>query len=323
MSDWGSAESREVSPRAFSDPEALSRLRQYTLEAAGPRDAPALLYRIGFDRGYADGDAIARSFSRGGIAPPQFAGPALPLLFLPSEGEVPTAFGGCVYGSVEATVHRGLELPTENPSCYLSAGYAAGWYSAILHETVLVFEDRCEAQGAPCCHFEARPSRSWIDAGDRRALDLLPYLDPPDPIAHREEGADDLVDEGALMGGFDPLSPAIHVWGPVMVLPYSGAEDADGALATVQEDVGPDVLRVVIVDVTGMHLAPVEACGVLDLVSRMESRGVEVMVTGIRSGQEAMLEDDDTISHGLLIVPDLTDAIARAFQIATGADHEH
>ena len=125
------------------------------------------------------------------------------------------------------------------------------------------------------------------------------------------------------MGGFDPLSPAIHVWGPVMVLPYSGVEDADGALATVQADVGSDVLRVVIVDVTGMHLAPVEACGVLDLVSRLENRGVEVMVTGIRAGQEAMLEEDDTISHGLLIVQDLTDAIARAFQIASGADREH
>ena len=323
MSPSGTSRPREVSPRAFSDPEALARLREYTLEAAGPQDAPALLYRIGFDRGWADGSAVAHNFSRWGIVAPRFAGPALPLLFLPSEGDVPTEFGGKIHGSVEAAVHRAVCPHLEGPACHLSAGYAAGWYSAILHDTILVFEDRCEAQGEPFCHFEARPCRSWIEAGDPRAPALLHYLDPPDPAAHREEESDDLPSDGAFLGGFDPLSPAVHVWGPIMVLPYSGVEDAGCALETVQEDIGPDALRVVIVDVTGVHLAPIEACGVLDLVSRLESQGIDVLVAGVRSGHEGFLGADPTSPEGPVIVQDLTEGIVRAFQIASVAEREN
>jgi hypothetical protein len=314
---------REVSPRAFTDPEALARLREYTLEVAGPRDAAALLYRIGFDRGWADGSAVARNFSRSAVAAPRFAGPALPLLFLPSEGDLPTAFGGKVHGSVEAAVHRAVCPHLEGPACHMSAGYAAGWYSAILHDTILVFEDRCESQGEPFCHFEARPVRSWIEAGDSRAAALLQYLDPPDPSVHHGEDSEESDPEGAFLGGFDPFSPAVHVWGPVMVLPYSGVEDADGALETVQEDIGPEAVRVVIVDVTGVHLAPVEACGVLDLVSRLESRGIDVLVAGVRSGHEGFLGADPTGFEGPIVVGDLTEGIARAFQMASVEEREN
>jgi hypothetical protein len=124
------------------------------------------------------------------------------------------------------------------------------------------------------------------------------------------------------MGHFDPLSPAVHVWGPVMVLPYSGVEDADAALEAVRDDLGPDAVRVVIVDVTGVQMSPVEACGVVELVSRLESRGVDVLVAGLRCGHEGLLASRFS-SDRLLVVDDISEGIARAFQMATLTECTH
>jgi hypothetical protein len=311
----------EISARAFADPEAFGRLRQYTLEAGGA-DAPALLYRIGFDRGWVDGLSISRDFSAGSVFP-RFAGPGLPLLFFPSVGQIPEHFGGTLRGSLEATIHVTLASPSDTPVCHLSAGYAAGWYTAIFRDTILVLETECEARGDSRCHFEAQPARVWVEAGDSRALALLPYLDPPDPASHSSESAEEGEGLGAMMGQFDPLSPAVHVWGPVMVLPYSGLEDADSALEAVREDVGPDAVDIVIVDVTGVQISPLEACGLVELVSRLESRGIEVLVAGLRSGHQGLLGSELLDSSGMLVVGDLSEGIALAFQMATLSRGNH
>ena len=314
----------EVSPQAFSDPEAFAQLRKYELELVPSPDAGAFLYRIGFDRGWRDGAQVSRSFSGGGVVGPRFAGPPLPLLFLPTEGLPPTQFSGSLLESLEASVHLQSYPETAEPICWLMAGYAAGWYSTIFHKTILVLEDRCQGQGDECCHFEARPLQSWLDAEDPRAAALLPCLDPPEASDYTEdEEESDSDGDGSLLGSFDPMSPAIHVWGPVMVLPYGGVEDADGALETVEQDLGSDALRVVVLDLTGIHVAPVELWGVVDLISRIEARGLDVVVAGVRGVDADELPPQLSGCDGPPVVRDLSAGIALGFQIASAPDTEN
>jgi hypothetical protein len=314
----------EVSPQAFSDVEAFAQLRKYTLELVGLDEAGPFLYRIGFDRGWRDGAQVSSSFSGGGVVGPRFAGPALPLLFLPTEGRAPEQFSGSLSGSLEAAVHRADFPPGEEKVCHLTAGYAAGWYSAMFRKTILVLEDRCEARGDESCHFEARPLQSWVEAEDSRALALLPCLDPPDVAEYTEEEDEaEPGEDGTLLGQFDPMSPAVHVWGPVMVLPYAGIEDADGAIDAVEEDLGPEAVRVVVVDLTGLHVAPVELWGVVELISRLESRGVEVVVAGIRGVQPEDMPPQLSGHDGPPIVQELAAGIALGFQIASAPDREN
>ncbi|MEE8558550.1 MAG: 4-vinyl reductase [Myxococcota bacterium] len=319
MSSRGSRPPAAISHRAFSDPAAFESLRRYTVEVTGEPDSPALLYRIGFDRGFADASGISRGFAGGGTAAPRFAGPGLQVLFLPTEGQMPDDFAGRLERSPEAALQT---APAEVPVCHLSAGYAAGWYSALLRVFLIVLEESCTAQGAPACRFRARPAQSWGD--EPRAQALLSFLNPPDLMAAGtpDEDGELSEDEEGILGRFDPMSAAAHVWGPIMVLPYSGVEDADAALETVQDDVGPDHVRVVLVDMTGVHLAPVEACGVLELVSRLEARGLEVLVVGIRIGCDGLLTRNKGHPPGPLLIESLSEGIARAFQIASASDRE-
>ena len=90
--------------------------------------------------------------------------------------------------------------------------------------------------------------------GDPWAEDMLPYLDldrlqerAREQVEQLEEQLEDLT----MMGSFDPMSPAVHVWGPVMVLPYSGFQDSDAAIEAIRDDVGRTHIEVVVVDVTG------------------------------------------------------------------------
>jgi hypothetical protein len=301
----------EVSPEAFSDAEAFEQLRRYAVDAAGPREAPALLYRIGFDRGWADGRFVAEAFGAQGVRAPRLAGPVLPLLFVPGEGRMPDDFGGALHDSIEAAIELKWTGGSDATACHLTAGYASGWFTAILREPILVIEEQCEGQGAAHCRFRGRPHEIWTAAGDPRALDLARYLEPVDPNLDTEP-ADEA--EG-MLGGFDPLSPAVHVWGPVMVLPYAGVGDAGAALEAVQADLGEDMVRVVVVDVTGVRLDAAEICGLLELVARLEGRGLDVLIAGVARGDRT-LGDSSARLQAPLTVRDLSEGIARAFQIA-------
>lgn len=310
-----------TSSRAFSEDAALARLLRHTLETAGPREAPALLYRLGFDRGWADAAPISERFGEGRLLRPAFAGPPLPLLFLPTEGSVPADFGGVILRSREAELQASFTGRGEPLACPISAGYSAGWYSAILGETIAVLEDRCGAREAAACHFRARPLGSWRAEGNRRLLDLARYIEEPEriqtPKAPVSEG------EGEMFGQFDRLSPAVHVWGPVMILPYGGVQDADTALETVRADLGQNSVRVIVVDVTAARLDAAEVCGVLELVSRLEAKGLEVLVAGVRPEADTLLRPKGGERAAPFVVRDLTEAIARAFQIAYLGDGLH
>ncbi len=152
--------------------------------------------------------------------------------------------------------------------------------------------------------------RAWAEA-------LLPYVD----LSALHERAVALVQEreedepeGTMLGAFDPMSPAVHVWGPVMVIPYSGFEDSDAAVDMILADVGTTQVEVVIVDLTGSRIDTLEALGVLQLANELSARRIETILVGM----------NDQTRSGFLSQPDMplecryvSEAIALAFQVAS------
>src|SRR5262249_10201539 len=180
-------------------------------------------------------------------------------------------------------------------------------------------ERACISASAPLCEFEARPVDHWTRDGDAWAAAVLKYLDfeAMREAAQKRIASDGETPEGDMMGAFDPLSPAVHVWGPVMVLPYSGAGDSIAALETIAADLGSEAIRVVVLDVTGARVDAVEALGIVRTLDDIARRGLESIVVGV---------PDDAVARWLgerttlpLRARDISEAIRLAFQLATFA----
>jgi hypothetical protein len=307
-------------PTAFESLAELARLRRNAFESVGAPYAGGILYGIGLSQGMLDGLRVARRFASTAGGTPRHAGAGLPLLFAPGKPRADGGFQARLAGSVEVELHCEDGGEGDAPVCHVSAGYGAGWYSALFGGHLLVRETRCVALGARACEFDARPVEAWLAAKDTWATDQRAYLDFDAMRAAAEkklaESEDELA-EGGMLGAFDPLSPAVHVWGPVMVLPYSGAGDSIEAIETILADVGPDAVRVVVLDVTGASLDALESAGVLRVLATLDERKLEAVLAGIATPPAG----GDWLSRARAECPplrarDVTEAIALAFQLA-------
>ena len=313
--------------RAMSSAQALAEIRSDVIGAVGAQYAHGILYGIGFSEGLVDALRLVRSFVCHGSAPPRRAGPALPILFDPQRARRDGEFQGSLAGSIEAAVHRESFGVAHDPICHLTAGYAAGWYTELLDVPVLVREHRCAGQGEHCCQFEARPLRAWERDADPWSGELLLYLDVESLRARARvslpDGTDLDVGDGAetgVLGGFDAMSPAAHVWGPVVLLPYSGADDSLAAIDTILHDVGKEQLRVVIVDLQGVRLEPRERAGVARVLAHARDCGLQGILSGLAQTAgddppgDACDEGDDALTS-TLHTRTLTEAVALGFQL--------
>jgi V4R domain-containing protein len=303
---------------AFEDPAELERLRANAFESVGLPLAEGILYGIGFAEGLYDALRVAQRFVGPLGGTPRHAGPGLGMLFTPTGLTRERRFRGTLHRSVESAVHRRCYGSAPGPVCHVSAGYCAGWYSELFGTFVLVRERACAASGAECCEFEAQPAGLWAEARDAWAAGLCKVLDydAMRESAKKRLAASGDAPEGDMMGAFDPLSPAVHVWGPVMVLPYSGAGDTLAALDTIAADLGQQV-RVVVLDVTGARVDGVEATGLLRILDELVRRGLESVLVGVSDPDaDRWLGDPARLSQPLR-APDISEAIHLAFQLAT------
>jgi hypothetical protein len=305
---------------ALEDPEHLAALREQVYATHGD-GAPAMLYALGFVEGMADGLRVAQGFAADDPRP-RLAGPGLPLLFVPSGGGEMN-ISGVVANSLEARVHRAQGLCANGPSCFLSAGYAAGWYGEILREPLLVKEVECIAHGGTCCRFVAHSPEEWQAEEDPWIARLLERID----LASLREAAvtrlatiPDAVDEpeGDMLGGFDAMSPAVHVWGPVMVLPYSGAADCEAAIEMVSADLGSDRIEIIVVDVTGVRIGPIEADGLARFLDHLERIQIEAVVVGLANEAQPLFQGQGRGLAMPMLARDISEGITFAFQLATG-----
>lgn len=303
----------------FERVDALAELRREVFDMVGIDYGVGVLYGTAFRRGFADGVHAAGNLY-GDEGAPTSVGPALPLLFQPESGDVTARFTGRLDPSTEAAVHTAsMECPLE-PSCSVSAGYAAGWYSAVLDRHILVRETECAAC-APAtrrqCAFEARDVDDWVESDPSWTETVLPFVEfdarPEEPSEHARE----VATSGELFGTFDPLSPAIHVWGPVMVLPYAGAEDGEAAVRVVLDDPESDDVTVAVLDLAGARIDEVELPGLARLVHTIEGMGMATVVSGAPPEVIATLREQSEPESIPVFCPDVSEGIALAFQLAS------
>ncbi len=305
----------------FQDPQVLDELRRNTFEGLGVQFGIGVLYGIGLARGLVDGLLVNRRLSSGAGSGPQFPGSLIPMVFGVRRGDLDGWFFGTLEGSCEAHLHRRMYEPPQDPVCFVTSGYAAGWYSAVLGRSVLVRETECAAVKGSSCRFEARPIEDWIAESDPWAEALIPYLDFDGLMERAREQVSRLQEElqdDNMMGSFDPMSPAIHVWGPVMVLPYSGFSDSDAAIEAIQADVGRTHIEVVVVDVTGALIDAVEASGIVQLVNQLAAQRIETILVGLSPSARHHIPADPSLSVPLQ-TRDISQGIALAFQVCGAA----
>jgi hypothetical protein len=300
----------------FRDLAVLDELRRSTFESLGALYGLGILYGIGMTRGLVDGMRVTRRLSSTALNVPQFPGSLIPMVFTIRGGDLEARFCGAIEGCCEARLHRNAYDAAEDPICFVTAGYSTGWYSALLGRNVLVRETQCAASGSSRCHFEARPLQDWIAASDPWAQGLLPYLDFERLQIQARQHVSELeeLDDASMMGGFDPMSPAVHVWGPVMVLPYSGFLDSDAAIEAIQADVGSAHIEVVVVDVTGARIDAIEASGLVQLVNELESQRIETILVGLSPSGRYYIPAG-TSPGTPLHSRDISAGIALAFQV--------
>jgi len=223
----------------------------------------------------------------------------------------------------EAGAHLSALGPSHSAVCHMSAGYTSGWLSGTFDANVIAIETACSANGGDACQFLAREAEDWSHGADDQALeflDALPFDAFRAAVEEREAReralrAVDWNEEGPQPSGFDRDAAVIHVWGPVMVLPYSGPEDTLRALELTGSDPQVREVSVIVLDLAGAIID--EAFGAMALeqiVRTAEAWGTELIIAEPSSLAERVIADLE--QPPLLVLKDLEQAIATAFQIA-------
>jgi len=209
-----------------------------------------------------------------------------------------------------------LGCPASGRACWVSAGYTSGWLSGVFGSDIVALETTCSASGAESCRFLARELDAWSEttAADANHLEVPP-LDGLPFAAFREMVASRELEAGNTPMVVDPQDAAVHIWGPVMVIPFSGADEALLALELIGRDAGAEGVSVVVVDLTGVVVdAAFGAAALEQIIERVDAWGIDVVLAGVSPLSEAVVHD---LSHPpLMIQKDLHEAIAAAFQVA-------
>jgi hypothetical protein len=211
--------------------------------------------------------------------------------------------------------------PPDDPSCWMSAGYTTGWLSGTLNRALVVREIECAATGALACRFEACEAEDW----QRRRDPTIDWILSEVPFeAFRKVAVAPPVERdpvGSLAAGqFDRSQSVVHIWGPVMVLPFTTLDEALGTVDMLGRDPGIGEIRSVVVDLREQPLDEGFGAAALEqILETIESWNAQSLITGVSSAAESVVASIEA-SH-LILRKDLSEAIATAFQIADAQRH--
>lgn len=301
--------------RFLHDATLLSALHGELEEAVGPGEAARVLVQLGFVHGLRDAFRVARSglehLSPGALPPTPTQ---LAMQLLPSPAG-PLELSGRWPEQREAQARVAALGQDEEPGCHVSAGYTSGWLSGMLGAELVAIEEDCGCRGDGACRFVVRELSAWRDADDRRVqarLEALPFAELQG-LVERRLARD--PEPAAAASAFEAGSPAIHVWGPVMVLPFAGADESLRALQLIGHDRDARGVRVVVVDLSGTIIdAGFGAVALERVLDAVAGWGAEAILAGVSPLSMPVVHELEQ-SH-LLIHKDLPEAIAAAFQIA-------
>ncbi len=300
-------------PRLLADPRFLGILHFEMSQKVGEADAAGALLQLGFLRGLRDALRLVDSTLEG--SPTQAFRPMAPLLA--ADLRMTTAHDGLEVAGrwpdrAEAEARLGTMGPSQQPACFASAGYTSGWLSGLQQLDILALETSCSTCGTAGCRFVAREARAWRGRCDRRACDLLRFLPFDELRAHVAREATAAPPSTVAESTVGP--PVVHVWGPVMIVPFTGSDESLRAVELIGCDPEAREVTTVIVDFGGSTID--DAFGAVALertLDAIEGWGAEAVVTGLCERTERVVHD---LERPLLLVrKSLPEAIATAFQV--------
>ncbi len=305
-------------PRFLMDARFLGALHQELAEQLGPDEAQAALLQLGFLHGLCEAAEVLRA-GFGMDLGLQAGGPVatrLAIHLAPPRGDRPgLELRGSWPEQHEGAARLGTLGVGDGPACHTSMGYTSGWLSGIFDTDVLAVEERCVCAGQGRCAFVAREAAAWQEGASPAVvalLDALPFQALRESVARHLES---LPAPPPPSDRFEAGAPVVHVWGPVMVLPFSGPEESLRALELIGRDPGARHVRVVIVDLSGALIDDGFGAAALEqILDAIEGWGAEPVLTGI-SPLSAPVVAELEHSH-LVLHKHLPDAIAAGFQIA-------
>jgi len=306
-------------PGILLDPHFLSALHAELRNELGEVDAKITLLQMGFLHGLQDAmRVVSDTFERAAGEPASPAGPALALqLRTARDVEAPGAIEmqGRWPERVEAIAHLSALGASEHAACFLSAGYTSGWLSGTLDADILALESSCVACGADSCSFAAREASAWRDSGEPVAsilLEALPFSALRSVVHASLDAADDRQNE---LDRVAPGSSVVHIWGPVMVVPFRDGEATLNAVELIGRDPAASAVSVVVVDLSGATIDETYGALALEqLVERIEDWGAEAVFAAVSPLSEAAVAGLER--KPLLVRKDVDEAIAAAFQLA-------
>ena len=103
-----------------------------------------------------------------------------------------------------------------------------------------------------------------------------------------------LPEEISEVGSMDREAAAVHIWGPVMVLPYAGPNETLQTLELLARDAGAASVSVIVVDLGGAIIDDAFGAMALEqLVQTVEGWGAEVLFVDPSPLSERVLADLD------------------------------
>jgi hypothetical protein len=306
----------ERDPRVLLDPRFSGHLH---LQLAGALEADAvaaLLLRMGFLHGltHALRSTATPAEGDGRLVPP------LAMRYRIDVRDGRTEVRGEWPALAEASSRLAAGARPAAACCALSAGYTSGWLSGMLDLDLLAVEQECSADGHPTCRFVAREADAWRGRCGRAEawLEALPFAADRALVRAREAAARlARPAERSLhpVTGIDRRSACVHIWGPVMVLPFGGAEEGLRTLDLLGHDPEAQRVSVVVVDLGDAVIDSAFGALALELIVRTaEAWGAETLFAEPSALSEPVLAELD--HPPLLVLKGLEQAIATAFQIA-------
>jgi hypothetical protein len=306
-------------PGVLLDPIFLGALHRELQSELGTNEADLSLLQMGFLHGLQDGMRAAdAAFDEHQSDSRYMVTPALAIRVRAEREETEPgeiALQGLWPESIEATALLDAIGQPADAACFVSAGYTSGWLSGTLDADILALETSCSACGANTCSFAAREASVWRALGNPATLRLLDALPFDSFRAFVRRTRDAQIEPKSEPDSIDAEEGVIHIWGPVMVIPFSSGDEALRAVDLIGRDPAASEVSVVVVDLSGAIID--EGFGAMALeqvVDTIEAWGAEAIFAAVSPLSEPVVADLER--QPLVIHKDLSQAVAVAFQIA-------
>lgn len=299
----------------------LAAVRAEIFSRAGVDLGAGILYGAGFKDGMLAGLRITRGFCGRPRALPPRGPDGAPMLSPVAEAGRARHLIGELPHSAEASCGSGAGAGARQTGCIFTSGFAAGWYSALLGEGLLVREVECAARGASSCRFEARPVADWLARAEKWTRSVLPHLDFKEicraALAEATPALPAAPAPAAVPAATAEATLEVRTWGPVLVLPYAGPEECQRSLEAAAADPECEPSAIAVVDCAGVEPAEAALVALARTLSLLEARGIEPIVAGCPPSAIGRLTPARA-NGALLCAPDVPGAIALAFQLLSG-----